>query len=458
MPKDVPTEELDRILQFITESSERGVSLAELVAEFSMTPKKVRGRLQNLRDQELVRREGTFKDSRYYPKSIITPLSPPLQEDGGSTEIQPTTQEALEAIATVDLPIHLRTPVGYQPDFLNAYIPNESAYLSDSVKARLHAVGKVGFSEAPAGTYVRSILDRLLIDLSWNSSRLEGNTYSLLETENLIALGQAAEGKDDRETQMILNHKEVIELLADQALDIGFNAFTIQNVHAILSHNLLPDANACGALRVRPVGIGKSVYLPLAVPQQVEEYFLGILAKAEQIKDPFEQSFFIMVHLPYLQPFVDVNKRVSRLVANIPLIKKNLCPLSFIDVPQDDYVRGLLAIYELNSVDYMRDVFVWAYERSALRYSSIRESLGDPDPFRLRYRSEIKSYIKNSVQQLLTLEQLYAKIHMDSALSLEIREDFYTSICQDLKSLHNGNILRYGLRPSELAAWQQKQG
>ncbi len=121
-------------------------------------------------------------------------------------------------------------------------------------------------NEQPAGTYVQQIFNRLLIDLSWNSSRLEGNTYSLFETERLLELGESAEGKDAREAQMILNHKAAIELLVGQAAEIGFNRYTILNLHALLSDNLLGDPQACGRLRNRPVGIEGTVYHPLEVP------------------------------------------------------------------------------------------------------------------------------------------------------------------------------------------------
>ena len=89
-----------------------------------------------------------------------------------------------------------------------------------------------------------------------------------------------------------------------------------------------------------------------------------------------------MVHIPYLQPFIDVNKRVSRPGANIPLIRHNLCPLSFIDVPERAYVEGTLGVYELTNIDLLRDVFVWAYERSCQRYIAIRATAAEPDPTR----------------------------------------------------------------------------
>jgi len=104
-----------------------------------------------------------------------------------------------------------------------------------------------------------------------------------------------------------------------------------------------------------------------------------------------------MVHLPYLQPFEDVNKRVSRLAANLPLICENLSPLSFVDVSERAYVDGILGVYELNRVELLRDVFIWAYERSCARYSAVRQSLGEPDPFRLHYRALVMEVVAEIV-------------------------------------------------------------
>ena len=133
---------------------------------------------------------------------------------------------------------------------------------------------------------------------------------------------------------MIVNHKDAIEFLVSEAQEIGFNRYTILNLHGILAQNLLPDPGAPGRLRRMAVGIEKSTFHPLELPQLIEECFSQLLDTAAAIKDPFEQALFAMVQLPYLQPFDDVNKRVSRLSANIPFIKRNLSPLSFIDVPR----------------------------------------------------------------------------------------------------------------------------
>lgn len=355
-------------------------------------------------------------------------------------------------------PQSARKPVGYNPDFLGDYEPNVSAYLSEDLRGQLREMGKTSEEPLPAGTHLKKVLDRLLIDLSWNSSRLEGNTYSLLETQRLLAVGESAAGKKAEETQMLLNHKAAIELLAEPAEEIGFNHYTICSLHALLSDNLLPNPTSGGRLRDHAVSIGASVFHPLEVPQLIEERFDEMLSKAARIEDAFEQSFFIMVHLPYLQPFEDVNKRTSRLAANIPLIKHNLGPLSFVDVPEDDYKRATLTVYELNRVEYLREVYVWAYERSCARYAAIRQSLGEPDPFRLRYRLALTEVVSEVVRKRLNKTEAVAflKKRGPELVQADDRARFMVLAESELAGLHEGNFARFRIRPSEFKTWKDQ--
>src|SRR5690606_18994468 len=114
-----------------------------------------------------------------------------------------------------------------------------------------------------------------------------------------------------------------------------------------------------GRPRQHRVEIGKSVYRPPETPARIAEELDLLLDKLARISDPFEQSFFAMVHLPYLQPFADVNKRTSRLAANLPLIRANLCPLTFLGVPEQAYSRAILGVYELTRVELLRDLYLW---------------------------------------------------------------------------------------------------
>lgn len=299
-------------------------------------------------------------------------------------------------------------------------------------------------------------MSRLLIDLSWASSHLEGNTYSRLDTVALIEHGQAARGKAAIETQMILNHKTAIELLVHKVGSAGVNRYLLMNLHSALAENLLPNPSDEGRIRQHAVDIGQSVYRLLSTPQQINETLEVLLLKLNAIADPFEQSFFAMVHLPYLQPFADINKRTSRLVANLPLFRANLCPLTFMDVPEQAYSRATLGVYELARVELLRDLYVWAYERSTQEYLAIKQDLAEPDPTRLAYREVIKQTIRDVVQHphadaLTAIAQAILQVPQAD------RDDVHALVVQELRRLHEGVLARYGLRPSELAAWNAAQ-
>lgn len=320
-------------------------------------------------------------------------------------------------------------------------------------RSRLYELGRSPEGERPAGTYARQILDRLLIDLSWASSRLEGNTYTRLDTQNLIEFGRIADGKDQLEAQMILNHKAAIEMLVEDVEITGFNRYTFQNLHAILADNLLADPGAGGRLRTIPVRISGTSYQPTGVPQLLEECFGILLSKAGAITDPFEQAFFVMVHLPYLQPFEDVNKRVSRLAANIPLIRNNLAPLSFVDIPLQSYVDAVLGVYELTRLELLRDLFVWAYERSCQRYTVLRDALPSPDPLRLRYRAALAEMVRETVQRGNPIEVRHLRELGHGIVDPDDLDAVVAMAINELHRLHDGNIARFGLRLGELRAW-----
>ena len=416
-------------------------------------------RLKALVDDKRLLREGSGRWARYrlpgdVPLSARAVAGIPTVSARLSAGI--ALSEAGEEIRDyVRQPSVKREPVGYDRSFLDRYRPNVSFYLSEMQRLELLEFGTTDVARQPAGTYAKQVLNRLLIDLSWNSSRLEGNTYSLLDTTQLIERGEEAKGKDRFEAQMILNHKDAIEILVDGAEEIGFNRHTILNLHAALADNLLADTAAAGRLRRIGVGIESSVFHPLEVPQLIEECFNRIMTKASTIKDPFEQAFFAMVQLPYLQPFDDVNKRVSRLAANVPLIRANLSPLSFEDVPRELYTEAMLGVYELKRTELLRDLFIWAYRRSAARYTAVRMSLGEPDPFRLVHRTAIRHLVGNVIRQ--GMDKRAANIHIGAWAVEHIdetdRERFREVVERELLSLHDGNFARYRIRPSEFAAW-----
>lgn len=431
-----------------------GASLEELMLgmEWPVSRRTLQRWLAHLVQEGRVKTLGEARARRY--QALFLP-----KEQTFSRKTSPIhlSEEAIRLVSKVQQPIQRRRPVSYHREFLENYIPNQTFYLSQSLRNKLMQLGKAGDEPLPAGTYAKQMFHRLLIDLSWNSCRLEGNTYSFLETERLLDEGAFAEGKKLQETQMILNHKAAIEFLISSAESIGITRYTVLNLHTLLSDNLLGDSEACGRLRLYPVGIEKSVYLPLAIPQVIEECFDLIIRKCNEITDPFESAFFLMVHLPYLQPFDDVNKRTSRLAANIPFIQNNLSPLSFIDVPQEDYINGLLGVYECNQIELLRDVFVWAYERSAALYSIVQKSLGEPDPMRLQYRESIHEIVRKII--LSRMNKTDAVQHIRGIAKQKIdpsdQQKWIEIVERELLTLHEGNIARYHIHPLEFQQWQK---
>ncbi|WP_428099484.1 Fic family protein [Candidatus Rariloculus sp.] len=463
MVRRIPEDNLQAILEAVRRNPD-GMTARQVAdsLEDGVARRTLQYRLKALVDDRRLFMEGSGRWARYRaPRAIAVSARPMAAEfsvgAAGGVVLPPLSEAGSRIREYVRQPPQARKPMGYDSDVLDAYRPNETFYLAPAERAQLREIGTPEAADQPAGTYAKKLMNRLLIPLAWNSSRLEGNTYSLLETHRLIEAGEEAQGRDRREAQMILNHKDAIELLVDSAEDIGFNRYTLLNLHAALADGLLADPEAAGRLRHMGVGIAGSVFHPLEVPQLIEDRFDQVLAAAARIEDPFEQAFFSMVQLPYQQPFDDVNKRVSRLAANIPLIKANLSPLSFDDVPRDLYTEAILGVYELKRTELLRDVFLWAYGRSAARYGAVRQSLGEPDPFRMRQRAALRELVGTVIRGGMGKKQASTHVREWTAGRIDApeREQFRQIAERELLSLHSGNCARYRVTPAEFSAWQK---
>ena len=367
----------------------------------------------------------------------------------------PQNIEILEYLKT---PVYARKSSTYNRDFLNQYEPNKTFYLSDHIRQELANKGKRIDTLVAAGTYARNICDRLLIDLSYNSSRLEGNTYSELDTKKLIDEQIRPEGKIQEETVMILNHKEAISFLVDNAENIDITLFTIRNLHYLLAQDLLVNPMSCGDVRKNEVHISGTTYQPISGYLLLQENLELLLLKARKIEDSYEQSFFLLLHLSYLQAFEDVNKRTARLACNIPFIKNNQCPLSFVDLPKDDYVASLIMFYERNIIEPMVEVFKWAYLKSCERYDTVRDSLGEVDEFRVRYRRQRKECIGEIIRKNLhgsNIEEFTYKYCQKNQINQQDR--FVTMIITQLDMLHSGAIVGMGISESQFEVWKKEQ-
>lgn len=425
----------------------------------------VRRWLADMAEQGIVEKTGQKRGTRYrviqrpptsartselqvtYPKSSVRQTFE-VRQDVAAYGFQ-----GMEAIIYVRQPLFQRKPVSYNPEWLAQYTPNQTVYLPTVDRDELERAGRRSIDHEPAGTYARRIYNRLLIDLSYNSSRLEGNTYSLIDTERLIVQGVGVEGKLDQEKAMILNHKEAIRHLVDSADTIHIDYNEICTLHFLLAEGLIP-AQYAGYMRDHGVRIGGSTYIPWESPTRLEKQLRLICQKAAHIQNPYEQSLFLLAHVAYLQAFTDVNKRTSRLCANIPLIQNNLVPLSFNEVKKDDYASSMIAVYELNDIRPLAALYRNSYLRTCEQYDSTAEAAGF-DEIRVRYRRQRRELIGHIVTHCLTGDGMnnYIQFQVQQLIPNEHRANFLEDVQEDLNNIAPQRIAGMGVTVGQLQAW-----
>ena len=354
---------------------------------------------------------------------------------------------ALPLVETLRAPLGTRTPVGYESSFVNNYIPNQSSLLPPQLATDLLNAAR-SRDQQPAGTYAREVLDQLLIDLSWSSSRLEGNNKSLLDTRELFALREQA-GPFDEDTLMLFNHKSAIEFIVEAVPTEGITVHAIVDLQAKLMRDLLKDSRDIGSIRRRVVNIDGSVYSPSNIPTLLEETLKSIIDKVRHIRNPVEAAFFLWVNFAYLQPFADGNKRTSRLSANMPLLLHNCAPLSFLDVERTDYATAMLGVYEQRNVAAAVDLFEFIYRRSIQKYSVLRASMAVPDPLRARYRQALNELMQFVVFYGRTLEDAFSQVPVATADLAALRALANT----ELDHLEQYNCARYNLARGMTQRW-----
>ena len=211
----------------------------------------------------------------------------------------------------------------------------------------------------------RKDLERFVIELSWKSSKIEGNTYTLLDTERLIKEAQEAPGHPKSEAVMILNHKRAFEYIwTNQKTFRELTKRDIEEVHELLVQGLGVPVG----LREHPVGITGTVYIPPASKVEIASYLRDIINTVNDIDHPIEKAMACLALLPYLQAFADGNKRTSRLVADAVLLAYDYPPLSYRSVDEQAYKGALILFYEQGSLANFRELYLKQLEESALSY------------------------------------------------------------------------------------------
>lgn len=422
------------------------VSSAQLVEATGSSPPAVKRMLARLAAETRVEVIGKARATRYRLLTTSTPVT--VEKTGVQAPSRfgpPWSAASLALRQQLLLPLAARAPVTYRREFLDDYKPNETFLLPPKLADELVALGRLP-GQLPAGTYVRKVLEQLLIDLSWSSSHLEGNRYTLLDTQELFKSGAAA---TDSDAVMLLNHKAAIEFLVDAVPTQGLSAGLVRNLHAVLMQDLLPDVASLGTIREKVVNISGTTYVPTQVPAVLTEMFERIISAAQYVKNPLEAAFFLWVNLAYLQPFEDGNKRVSRLAANIPLMLYNQAPLSFLDVDREDYALAMMGVYESCDVSMAVDLFDWTYRRSQAKYKVVLESMGSPDPFRVKYREALNEAVGLVVRGRKSEGEALAGLGLPN----EDASKFQRLLEQELNALAAFNCARYRLGIRETQAW-----
>jgi fido (protein-threonine AMPylation protein) len=247
---------------------------------------------------------------------------------------------------------------------------------------------------------------------------------------------------------MLLNHKEAIEFMIEQAPLQGLSMAIVRNLHALLMQNLLQDPTAAGAIRRRVVTIDSSVYQPTHVPALLEEMLRLIVDKAREVRNPIEAAFFLWVNIAYLQPFEDGNKRTSRLSANLPLLMLNCAPLSFLDVEPEAYAYAMTGVFENRDVSLAVELFEATYLRSIDKYRVALQSFGVGTTLRARYRPQLG----DAVRRVVAGEQLTdvtATLH----ILAEDQQEFIDTVRAELAHLEVWNCARFRLPIPEVEHW-----
>ena len=287
------------------------------------------------------------------------------------------TRYRLSAQAHLLMPLNLDTyfaqdidkrqvQVSFNFDLIREQLPAVTLFSDEEIVRlqNLHEEFRKHVSEMTDNEYRRE-MERLGIDLSWKSSQIEGNTYSLLETERLLRESKTAEGKTKEEAVMLLNHKDALRFILDnpdylQELTISH----IEDIHLLLTKELSVDKG----IRHRRVGITGTNYRPLDNEFQIREAMRDTCNLINSKNNVFEKALLSLVLLSYIQAFSDGNKRTARITSNAILIANGYCPLSFRTVDSIDYKKAMLIFYEQNNLYAFKKIFIEQFEFAVKEY------------------------------------------------------------------------------------------
>ena len=339
----------NQVLEYVGRMS--GLSSKEIFEgiDFGLSYATTKRILQSLAEEKVIYVSGRGKGTKYHLDKDFKLISPIdmgvyFSKEADEREIIPTFNFALldkiEACTSI---------------FLDAEIAKLEK-LQNEHRQRIEKLSEWDY---------RKEMERLAIDLSWKSSQIEGNTYSLLETERLLKEKTTAEGKTKDEAVMLLNHKEAIDFIFDHPDYVNpMTVKAIEDIHGLLIKELGVPKN----IRNHRIGITGTNYYPLDNDFQIKEALLKMCHVIEGRSNVWERALLLLLILSYIQPFSDGNKRTSRILSNAILMREGVCPLSFRTVDSIEYKKAMLIFYEQNNLSAFKQIFLDQFEFAVKRY------------------------------------------------------------------------------------------
>ncbi len=342
---DLPKKILNYIKEFPNSSSKEIYEALDNLAAYAT----VKRTIQELLDDNLIVTKGRGKATKYLISKVLDVLYPINLDTYFEKEID--EREIKESFNFNLIKVILND--------VSIFSKEELEKLEKLQKQFRDNIEKLSVAE------FKTEFERLAIDLSWKSSQIEGNTYSLLETERLLKEKETASGKSKEEAVMLLNHKEALDFILENSDYINpISVSRIEDIHSLLVDGLGIDRN----IRNRRVGISGTNYKPLDNEFQIKEALQDLCFLINSRDNIFEKAFFALVLLSYIQPFLDGNKRTTRIISNAILINNKYCPISFRTVDSIDYKKAMLIFYEQNNISAFKKIFIDQFEFAVKTY------------------------------------------------------------------------------------------
>jgi Fic family protein len=344
-----PVNRDSEIIQFVKDHPQSSSTEILVGLGLPISVVTLRRSLQELCAQGLLIKIGELKGSRYEISPGFAVLSPVDLGEYFSREIDERTIQA-----SFDLDLISETLKN-----LTLFTEAEMLFL-DALQAK-HTSNAAKLS--PDG--YKKELERLAIDLSWKSSQIEGNTYSLLETERLLKDKETAAGKTKDEAIMLLNHKDAIDFIIQNPTYVNpLTVSSIEDIHSILAKELDIARN----LRNSRVGISGTNYTPLDNEFQIKEALTEMCQLINVKQNVFEKALLVLMLISYIQPFSDGNKRAARIISNAILLNNSYCPISFRTIDSLEYKKAMLVFYEQTNIQPFKRIFMDQFEFAVNTY------------------------------------------------------------------------------------------